>query len=463
MSRSQPNDLRVTLDLRAEAHLSDELLLSDEQEAVRSFFDEINTRRLRFNLWLLVSAFALYAVFSFADGRMAQGGTTSAAVVACALLLHLRQRRFVVDSIRQVCAGCLLGASVLMCVIHGTDTSGAALWFVILAVLAGRLRFSPGEHLALIGSLYAIFVVRSVIVEQLLLRRGLPVAELLSVAFLGLVLVAAAAGSAQRAKKRFLARWRVESLRHRDRLRMKQELEYARQIQLSMLPRQAPTPSWLDIAALSIPATEVGGDYYDYFPLGGERLAVVVGDVTGHGVASGLVLSGVRASLNLLQEEMDAPQQILGRVNRMLKRTATPRMLMTLGLAVLDGSSSTLTLSTAGHPPALLARQGGDDVEEIGRGALPLGAMARSEYAEDRLRLEAGDVLLLYSDGLVETTDPEGRQFGWDRLRQALRAAAGETSAQAVRDALLRELWDFKGDAEQVDDVTMVVIRVRPA
>ena len=85
----------------------------------------------------------------------------------------------------------------------------------------------------------------------------------------------------------------------------------------------------------------------------------------------------------------------------------------------------------------------------------------RSEYAEDRVELAAGDVFVLYSDGLVETTDVHDAQYGWDRLHQVVQAADGETSAQAVRDAILRDVWDFKGDAEQVDDVTMVVIRVR--
>jgi sigma-B regulation protein RsbU (phosphoserine phosphatase) len=89
--------------------------------------------------------------------------------------------------------------------------------------------------------------------------------------------------------------------------------------------------------------------------------------------------------------------------------------------------------------------------------------MEKAHYAEDRVRLEEGDVLVLYSDGLVETLDPPGDQFGWDRLIVLLENLAPEASANEIRDLILRELWDFKGDADQVDDVTMVVIRVRPA
>jgi sigma-B regulation protein RsbU (phosphoserine phosphatase) len=211
------------------------------------------------------------------------------------------------------------------------------------------------------------------------------------------------------------------------------------------------------VAALSLPATEVGGDYYDYFVLDRDRLAVVVGDVTGHGVASGLVLSGVRSSLNLLHDEMARPGAVLDRVNLMLKRTSAPRMHMTLAVALLDRISGTAVVATAGHPPALIRRRGGT-VEEVGSGAFPLGAMEDARYVENRVEIGPGDVLLLYSDGLVETMDPTGDQFGWERLTALLEGLGEGLSAAQVREAVLREVWDFKDAAPQVDDVTMVVI-----
>jgi len=265
----------------------------------------------------------------------------------------------------------------------------------------------------------------------------------------------------RRQEARFLARWRSESARHRDRLRMKQELEYAREIQLSMLPRAAPTLDWLEVAALSLPATEVGGDYYDYFNLGGGRMAMVVGDVTGHGVASGLVLSGVRSSLNLLRDDMASPGVVFRRVNMMLKRTSAPRMHMTLAMVVLDRDDHSAVVSTAGHPPVLV-RRGNGSVDEIGSGSFPLGAMADAEYREDRVVLDAGDVLVIYSDGLVESVNGAGDQFGWDRLRKVISSLNGAETANEIRDLLLREVWGFKDDAEQVDDVTMVIVRFLP-
>jgi sigma-B regulation protein RsbU (phosphoserine phosphatase) len=117
-------------------------------------------------------------------------------------------------------------------------------------------------------------------------------------------------------------------------------------------------------------------------------------------------------------------------------------------------------VATAGHPPVLLRRAGGE-VQEVGLGSFPLGAIESARYGEDRIMLAPGDVLLLYSDGLVETIDRDGDQFGWDRLKRILKDLDGFPSAKEIRDLILREVWDFKGDAEQVDDVTMVVVRCR--
>jgi sigma-B regulation protein RsbU (phosphoserine phosphatase) len=239
---------------------------------------------------------------------------------------------------------------------------------------------------------------------------------------------------------------------------MKEELEYAREIQLSMLPKAAPDVGWLEMAALSLPASEVGGDYYDYFQLDDHRLAVVVGDVTGHGVASGLVLSGVRASLNLLAGEFEDPAAVLGRLNLMLKRTAPRRMHMTLGVAVFDRARCEVTVALAGHPPAVVIRAGDGSVRQVGRSSVPLGALERAVFRAETIALDPGDRVVLFSDGLVETEDVGEVQYGWERLESFLAGLGANGDAKSVRDGLLRDLWDHKGEAEQVDDVTMVVV-----
>jgi hypothetical protein len=440
-----------------ETSVTDDALLVGERVALDSFFDVANGRRLAFTLWLLASVAAVYAIVMFASGGPVRGTVAGLVAVADLLLLRYRQRPGISRNIRQTAAAVLVGHLVVLQVFHGSAAGGIGFWFVFFPILGARFRLTSGETVALFGSLYAVVAVR--LVGESLLNKQAP--PFLSLALYAVVFILSFGVSwvlNRRLEARFLTRWRSEADRHRDRLRMKQELEYAREIQLSMLPRQAPRMDWLDVAALSLPATEVGGDYYDYFGFGPDQLAVVVGDVTGHGVASGLVLSGVRSSLNLLRDEMGRPSAVLDRVNQMLKRTSAPRMHMTLAVVVLDRQERAAVVSTAGHPPVLVRRREGT-VVEVGRGSFPLGAMASSRYAEQRIDLGPGDLVLVYSDGLVEATSPDGDQFGWDRLTGLMEGLDESLSASDIRDLLLRETWDFKSNAEQVDDVTMVVMK----
>ena len=143
-------------------------------------------------------------------------------------------------------------------------------------------------------------------------------------------------GITQLDRKRFLNVWRREYSRARERLRMREEIDYARKIQLSMLPQTAPQLSWIDLAAASLPATEVGGDYYEYFKLSDSQLVLVIGDVAGHGLASGLLLSGVRSCLYLLEEDLASPLGVFDRLNHMVRRTTDKRTYVTLLCAVIN-------------------------------------------------------------------------------------------------------------------------------
>ena len=437
--------------------MTDDELLVGERTALNTFFDVVNARRLSLTLGFLASTVTIYAVVMFASGSVTRGAVAGLVVIADLLLLRYRHAPAISRNLRQTAAAVLIVHLVALQLFHGAANGGIGFWFVVFPMLAARFRLASGETVALYGSLYAVVAVR-LVGESLVTRQSPPFLSLVLYALLFIVCFSISWALSRRLEARFLTRWRSESARHHDRLRMKQELEYAREIQLSMLPRQAPLLDWLDVAALSLPATEVGGDYYDYFDLGSDRLGMVVGDVTGHGVASGLVLSGVRSSLNLLRDEMVRPSAVLSKVNLMLKRTSAPRMHMTLAVVVLDRSDSTATVATAGHPPVLLRRAGGE-VDEVGSGSFPLGAIESAHYSEECISLAPGDVLLLYSDGLVETIDTYGDQYGWDRLKRILKDVEGSMTANEIRDLILREVWDFKSDAEQVDDVTMVVVR----
>ena len=454
MNAAHDDPVRVEVD---EPHLSDETLELGEEVAVERFLDAFNTRRLRVVTWALAVVMAVYSMILVAEHWWIFGALATAAVVADLLVVRGLHRIVAAGNVRPAIVAVLVGHMVLVSIIHWRAPDAVQTWYLMLVVAGLRFRVSAGEAIALMGSLYAVLAVR-LVAGSVLLNTTAPFIELVVWAVVAALGTLAICGLTSRRVRRYRLRWRSEAERQRDRLRMKRELQYAREIQLSMLPREAPHVDWLELAALSLPATEVGGDYYDYFRLDDRRLVVVVGDVTGHGVASGLVRSGVRSCLNLLQDELARPAEGLGRVNRMLKRTASPRMLMTLAVAVLDADDGTVTVATAGHPPVLVLRRDGS-VAEVGRGALPLGAMDDVRYDASRTRVEAGDALLMLSDGVVEAVGDGGEQFGWQRLRETLRNAPREASAKQLRDQLLREVWSFKGDAEQLDDVTMVAVR----
>lgn len=241
---------------------------------------------------------------------------------------------------------------------------------------------------------------------------------------------------------------------------MRDELSDARQAQLSMLPREVPELGWIELAAVSIPATEVGGDYYDHVVLNEDSVALVAGDVAGHGMASGLVLAAVRGGLHLLREELGDPVASLIRLDRMVREVASSRMFVTLQIAVVERSPARVRVANAGHPVVLKLRASDGVVEELGSGATPLGVRLESDLEEAISPLESGDVLLLYSDGAIELGDDRGEPFGTEGLVKALQRAGRNTATRQIRDSILDSLNFFKGDAALQDDLTLLVARI---
>ncbi|MBZ0114262.1 MAG: PP2C family protein-serine/threonine phosphatase, partial [Thermoanaerobaculia bacterium] len=251
--------------------------------------------------------------------------------------------------------------------------------------------------------------------------------------------------------------WRLARERHREEQRMRQELEYAREVQLSMLPSEAPALPWLEMARLSLPATEVGGDYYDFFAIHEDRMLVVIGDVAGHGLASGIVLASIRSGLTLLVDDIEDSPTVMERLNRMLRETSRTRVLVSLGLVLFDRSGR-VTVTSAGHPPALLWRSLTGEVETIDLPSLPLGTGLASEPKPRVINLEAGDTILLYTDGLFEATDSSGEPMGLDRLTEVF-AASAEKSLEDLKADILQSAWRHRGASPQEDDITLVAVR----
>src|SRR5687768_8916629 len=243
-----------------------------------------------------------------------------------------------------------------------------------------------------------------------------------------------------------------------ERERIEQELRVARTIQQASLPKEVPELEGWQISPYYQPAREVGGDFYDFFDLEEGRVGVVVGDATGKGMPAALVAEATSNMLRAVAQALDSssPGEVLERVNETLMARIPPNMFVTCFYAILEPKSGRLLYANAGHDLPYLRRRG-SDCEELRARGMPLGLMPGMSYEEKEIVLDAGEVALFYSDGLVEAHDPQGEMFGFPRL-QTLVAEHGEE--RALGDSLLEELYSFVGEGwEQEDDITLLTLR----
>jgi serine phosphatase RsbU (regulator of sigma subunit) len=446
----------------------DELVSLPEPLAVQRHFDARNYRLFR---WLL--GLSLFLFLPAIGTALSNGWFISLVFYVAGLLITMalvgaRQTQLYETWFRQVLLVYLFSCVILLKVsslaANGTDNRLPGFFLAAFAFLVFRLRFT--EQLMLYGWIWVAAVLPLDSSGHLSTLAFPDLGEIVGLStVLGICLVIAFTLT-QIERRRFLVVWRREHSRSRERERMREEIDTARRIQLSMLPQGSPDLRWLEVAAASLPATEVGGDYYEYFRLSSNQLALVIGDVAGHGVASGLLLSGVRSCLYLLEKELDDPLAILERLNPMVRRTTDRRTYVTLLCAVLEkdgigGGSGTVKLASAGHPPVLrwCARTG--EFDTMGEGAPPLGTFLDAHYQLVSRPLQTRDILVFYTDGLLEARNAAGLEYGEARFQRAVARLATSGSAREVRDAVLGDLANFKGDEEQYDDITIVVVRMR--
>jgi serine phosphatase RsbU (regulator of sigma subunit) len=261
----------------------------------------------------------------------------------------------------------------------------------------------------------------------------------------------------RRMRRNTVSEWTSMRTQAREQVRMRDELRYARELQLSMLPEHAPQLDWADISSISIPATEVGGDYYDYF-VDGDSVALVCVDVAGHGMASGLVLAALRSGFTLLRDSLHDPAAVLQRLHTLVAETSRRRMLVTVSVALLDRANHRAIIASAGNPPLFIRRIDGT-VETIALYAPPLGVRLPVEIPQRRIDIHPGDTILLHSDGIYETRNASDDVYGLERIAQIIGERGGE-SAESLRDAILGDVAAFRGTREQDDDVTLVVCRL---
>jgi sigma-B regulation protein RsbU (phosphoserine phosphatase) len=251
--------------------------------------------------------------------------------------------------------------------------------------------------------------------------------------------------------------------------RLEEELRIARQIQMSLLPRGPLDVPGLAITALCVPAREVGGDYYDFFPLQDGRLGVLIADVSGKGTSAALYMAELKGLVLSLSQIYQSPRQLLLEVNRIISENLDSRSFITMTYAVLDLSAATMTYARAGHTPLMHLRHGGNGTPSV-RVLIPNGMVlglripgAEGKFAElleeDQIDLGDGDVIVLYTDGITEAMNTESDLFGDSRLSRIVEEH-GHLESGELRERILREIESFVGAADQHDDMTMILMKI---
>jgi sigma-B regulation protein RsbU (phosphoserine phosphatase) len=245
-----------------------------------------------------------------------------------------------------------------------------------------------------------------------------------------------------------------------DKKRLDEELRIAREVQLSLFPAATPSQEGLDVGGINIPSRDIGGDYYDFIPIVAGHLGVVIADVVGKGIPASLIMASFRAFLRAEIRNNYAIRTIFAKVNKLLHEILKPNQFVSAFYGVLDLERRRFTYSNAGHPPALLLRPDGK-WQYLKSGGLVLGIFEDVSYKEQFIDLRAGDLLVLYTDGLVEAENKAGEMFGCQRLQQFVQANA-DLPAGKLCEAIYVEMRRFTEDSRPEDDTTIVVAKVLP-
>jgi phosphoserine phosphatase RsbU/P len=247
--------------------------------------------------------------------------------------------------------------------------------------------------------------------------------------------------------------------------RLEEELRIARQIQMSLLPQGTVTVPGLRVAALCLPAEEVGGDYYDLLPLSDTRMGVLVADVSGKGTSAALYMAELKGLVLSLSRIHDSPARLLSEANRILAATLDPRSFITMTYAIVDTGARTMRYARAGHNPMIHFDAAEGCTRVLTPAGLGLGIDPGPRFdeilEEAEVPLRSGDLFLFFTDGLSEAMNGRAELFGERRIRDVIEGAEGRgDDTSGLKDRILAEIRTFVGDAAQHDDMTMVVLKV---
>jgi len=239
--------------------------------------------------------------------------------------------------------------------------------------------------------------------------------------------------------------------------RMARELEQAAEIQRSFLPGGAPQVAGAELAGYNAPCRTVGGDYYDFFSYPNGRVAMVLGDVSGKGMPASLMMMGLQARVQVLADEPQNLAAVINRLNKITCQNCPSNRFITFFICVLDPATGELAYCNAGHNPPVVVRTSGT-VEYLDGGGPVLGILSVANYSEYRAKLERGDTLAIYSDGVTEANNAKEEEFGDERFAAVLTANRNKSAGEIVA-AVNQALTEFAAGSPPADDITLIVAR----
>lgn len=238
---------------------------------------------------------------------------------------------------------------------------------------------------------------------------------------------------------------------------LKEEMRLAAEIQQKLLPDSIPEITGYQIAAISIPAKEVGGDYYDFFELEDGRTGICLGDITGKGITAALLMSNLQAALRSQSIISTDCALSVRNTNKLLFRSTESGKFATLFYAALDSENHTLEYCNGGHDAPIIFKQNETEIELPGTGLI-LGFLESSEYQKEKVNLEQGDILIIYSDGVTEAMSSEKKEFGLEKLKALVKVNTPE-NPEVIKNKILAELSSHSRGAEQSDDITLIIVK----
>ncbi len=246
----------------------------------------------------------------------------------------------------------------------------------------------------------------------------------------------------------------------KDRRRMLDELSIASQLQRDILPTKSPRVKGLQVVAKTKPATEIGGDSFNFFR-SKDKLYVYIGDVTGHGVAAGLIMTMINSLMSVFVDIYNSPYEVLVMVNKYIKRHVKKAMFMTMLLLCWDEKTQRMTYVGAGHEHIIVYRADTGDCEAIMSGGVAIGMVPNNSklIKEAEVKLNNGDFMVLYSDGITEARNESGDMFGLERLKNSVAEYATRYSADGVNHHIAMDLAAFTEGHSQDDDMTLIVVK----